>query len=202
MTVSRETRATELFGDRGPKALRYAELLATTAIERGLIGPSEADRIWERHIENCYPISTLCDESSTLADVGSGAGLPGIVIALARPDLDVTLIEPLKRRAEFLNQSVAELDLGIKVIQSKAEVVKKSFHHVTARAVAPLERLIESTWHLIEPKGSLLAMKGERAASEIQELSLATLARGVEIELKEIPFGGNVSRIVVVRRRK
>jgi len=202
LTVSRETRAAELFGDRGPKALRYAELLATTAIERGLIGPSEADRIWERHIENCYPISTLCDESSTLADVGSGAGLPGIVIALARPDLDVTLIEPLKRRAEFLNQSVAELDLGIKVIQSKAEVVKKSFHHVTARAVAPLERLIESTWHLIEPQGSLLAMKGERAASEIQELSPATLARGVEIELKEIPFGGNVSRIVVVKRRK
>ena len=124
------------------------------------------------------------------------------MIALARPDLDVTLIEPLKRRAEFLNQSVAELDLGIKVIQSKAEVVKKSFHHVTARAVAPLERLIESTWHLIEPQGSLLAMKGERAASEIQELSLATLARGVEIELKEIPFGGNVSRIVVVKHRK
>jgi 16S rRNA (guanine527-N7)-methyltransferase len=202
LTVSRETRAAELFGDRGPKALRYAELLATTAIERGLIGPSETDRIWERHIENCYPISTLCDESSTLADVGSGAGLPGIVIALARPDLDVTLIEPLKRRAEFLNESVAELDLGIKVIQSKAEAVKKSFHHVTARAVAPLERLIESTWHLIEPQGSLLAMKGERAASEIQELSPATLARGVEIELKEIPFGGNVSRIVVVKRRK
>ena len=202
MIVSRETRAAELFGDRGPKALRYAELLATTAIERGLIGPSEADRIWERHIENCYPISTLCDEGSTLADVGSGAGLPGIVIALARPDLDVTLIEPLKRRAEFLNESVAELNLRIKVIQSKAEAVKKSFHHVTARAVAPLERLIESTWHLIEPQGSLLAMKGERAASEIQELSPATLARGVEIELKEIPFGGNVSRIVVVRRRK
>jgi 16S rRNA (guanine527-N7)-methyltransferase len=80
--------------------------------------------------------------------------------------------------------------------------VKKSFHHVTARAVAPLDRLIESTWHLIEPQGSLLAMKGERAASEVQELSPATLARGVEIELKEIPFGGNVSRIVVVRRRK
>lgn len=202
MTVSRETRATELCGDRGPSLLRYAELLATSAIERGLIGPSEADRIWERHIENCYPISTLCDQGSTLADVGSGAGLPGIVIALARPDLRVTLIEPLKRRVDFLNEVVAELDLGIEVIQSKAEGVRKTFHHVTARAVAPLERLIESTWHLIEPRGSLLAMKGERAAQEIHELSPAILAREVEIELKEIPFAGNVSRIVVAKRRK
>lgn len=202
MTVSRETRATELCGDRGPSLLRYAELLATSAIERGLIGPSEADRIWERHIENCYPVSTLCDQGSTLADVGSGAGLPGIVIALARPDLRVTLIEPLKRRVDFLNEVVAELDLGIEVIQSKAEGVRKTFHHVTARAVAPLERLIESTWHLIEPRGSLLAMKGERAAQEIHELSPAILAREVEIELKEIPFAGNVSRIVVAKRRK
>ena len=202
MTVSRETRATELCGDRGPLLLRYAELLATSAIERGLIGPGEADRIWERHIENCYPISTLCDQGSTLADVGSGAGLPGIVIALARPDLRVTLIEPLKRRVDFLNEVVTELDLGIEVIQSKAEGVRKTFHHVTARAVAPLERLIESTWHLIEPRGSLLAMKGERAAQEIHELSPAILARGVEIELKEIPFAGNVSRIVVAKRRK
>jgi 16S rRNA (guanine527-N7)-methyltransferase len=114
----------------------------------------------------------------------------------------VTLIEPLKRRVDFLNEVVAELDLGIEVIQSNAEGVRKTFHHVTARAVAPLERLIESTWHLIEPRGSLLAMKGERAAQEIHELSPAILARGVEIELKEIPFAGNVSRIVVATRRK
>jgi 16S rRNA (guanine527-N7)-methyltransferase len=202
LIVSRETRATELFGDRGSLALRYADLLGTVAIERGLIGPSEADRIWDRHIENCYPISTLCDEGSTLADIGSGAGLPGIVIALARPDLRVTLIEPLKRRVEFLNEVVAELNLKVEVLQSKAEGVKKTFHHITARAVAPLERLIESTWHLIEPQGSLLAMKGERASEETEALSPAILARRVEIELKEIPFGGNVSRIVVVKRRK
>lgn len=202
MTVSRETRASELFGNRGLKALRYAELLSTTAIERGLIGPSEADRIWERHIENCYPLSTLCDEGKSVADVGSGAGLPGVVLALARPDLRITLIEPLKRRVEFLNEVVSELDLAIEVMQSKAEGVKRTFHHVTARAVAPLQRLIESTWHLLEPQGSLLAMKGERAAEEIHELSPLLLARGVEIELKEIPFAGNVSRIVVVKRKK
>lgn len=202
MTVSRETRAAELFGDQAAKALKYADLLATTAIERGLIGPSEAERIWERHIENCYPISTLCSEGATLADVGSGAGLPGIVIALARPDLKVTLIEPLKRRVEFLNEVVSELALTIEVIQSKAEGVKKGFDHVTARAVAPLERLIGSTWHLIKPGGSLLAMKGERAQSEINELSSKTRAKGIEIDLREIPFGEGVSRIVVVKRLK
>ena len=202
MTVSRETRAAELFGDQAAQALSYADLLASVAIERGLIGPSEAERIWERHIENCYPISTLCNQGASLADVGSGAGLPGIVIALARPDLKVTLIEPLKRRVEFLSEVVTELGLDIEVIQAKAEGVKRGFDHVTARAVAPLERLIESTWHLVKPGGSLLAMKGERAQAEIDELSPKVRSRAMEIELKEIPFGDSVSRIVVVKRLK
>lgn len=202
MSVSRETSAADLFGDRAAKALRYAELLATTGIERGLIGPSEADRIWERHIENCYPISTLCKEGATVADVGSGAGLPGIVIALARPDLKMTLIEPLKRRADFLNEVSKELELPFEVIQAKAEGVKRGFDHVTARAVAPLERLIESTWHLIKPGGSLLAMKGERASAEIEGLSPKILKKPLEITLQEIPFAGSVSRIVVVSRTK
>jgi 16S rRNA (guanine527-N7)-methyltransferase len=202
LTVSRETRAAELFGDRADKALRYAKLLGTVGIERGLIGPSEADRIWDRHIENCYPISTLPEEGTTLVDVGSGAGLPGIVIALARPDLKITLVEPLKRRVEFLNEVVAELELELELLQSKAEGVKRGFRHVTARAVAPLERLIESTWHLIKPHGSLLAMKGERAQTEIDALSVKVTKRAISIELKEIPFTGSVSRIVVVTRLK
>ena len=202
MTVSRETRASELFGERGDKALRFADLLGTVGIERGLIGPSEANRIWDRHIENCYPISTLCDERVTLTDVGSGAGLPGIVIALARPDLTITLIEPLKRRCDFLNEVVKELDLPIEVIQSKAEGVKRGFHHVTARAVAPLERLIESTWHLIKPGGSLLAMKGERAQEEIDGLSATILKKPLSVELKEIPFAGSISRIVLIHRHR
>jgi 16S rRNA (guanine527-N7)-methyltransferase len=202
LTVSRETRAAELFGDRAVKALRFAQLLETTAIERGLIGPSEAERIWDRHIENCYPIATLCKEGATLADVGSGAGLPGIVIAIARPDLKITLIEPLKRRVDFLNEVAEELDLQVEVIQSKAEGVRRGFDHVTARAVAPLDRLITTTWHLLKAKGSLLAMKGERASAEIAELSPQLRSRGMEIELKEIPFGGSVSRIVVVTRLK
>ena len=103
MTVSRETLLSEYFSERGAQTERYAELLATWGIERGLIGPREADRIWERHIANCIPVSTLIPEGVTVADIGSGAGLPGLVIALARPDLRVTLIEPLQRRVDFLN---------------------------------------------------------------------------------------------------
>jgi len=202
LSVSRETRADELFGDRAAKALRYAELLATVGIERGLIGPSEADRIWDRHIENCYPISTLFREGASVADVGSGAGLPGVVIALARPDLKMTLIEPLKRRVEFLGEVAQELGLPLEVIQAKAEGVKKGFDYVTARAVAPLERLIESTWHLIKPGGSLLAMKGERASAEIERLSSKVLKKPIEVSLVEIPFAGSVSRIVVISRTK
>lgn len=204
MIVSRETRAAELFGDQADKALRFADLLATAGIERGLIGPSEANRIWDRHIENCYPISTLSTSTprATLADIGSGAGLPGIVIALARPDLTTTLIEPLKRRCDFLNEVVEELNLPIEVIQSKAEGVKRGFEHVTARAVAPLERLIESTWHLIKPKGSLLAMKGERAQEEIDGLSTKILKKPLSVELQEIPFAGSINRIVLVHRLK
>ena len=200
MSVSRETRAAELFGDRAAQALRYAELLATSAIERGLIGPSEAERIWDRHIENCYPISALFKTGATVADVGSGAGLPGLVIALARPDLQITLIEPLKRRCDFLSEVISELGLDLEVTQSKAEGVKRGFDYVTARAVAPLARLIESTWHLIKPQGSLLAMKGERASAEIAEIPAKTYKRGMEIELKEIPFNGDINRVVVVKR--
>ena len=202
MIVSRETRAVELFGDRAVKALRFAQLLETTAIERGLIGPSEVERIWDRHIENCYPVATLCKEGATLADVGSGAGLPGVVIALARPDLKITLIEPLKRRVDFLNEVAKELELPLEIIQSKSEGVRRGFDHVTARAVAPLERLITTTWHLLKVNGSLLAMKGERASTEVAELSPNLQSRGMAIELKEIPFGGAVSRIVVVTRLK
>jgi len=87
----------------------YADLLAGPGIERGLIGPKEGDRIWQRHIANCIPITTLIPNGVRVADIGSGAGLPGIVIALARPDLKVTLIEPLSRRVDFLNEVIKEL---------------------------------------------------------------------------------------------
>jgi len=169
MSVSRETLVTSYFSERAAQTERYAELLGTWGIERGLIGPREADRIWERHIANCIPVTTLIPEGVTVADIGSGAGLPGIVIALARPDLRVTLIEPLQRRVDFLNEVMKELDLPITVIRGKAESVKSAFAIVTARAVKPLPVLLPMAWPLIASKGALLAIKGESAQAEIDE---------------------------------
>ena len=169
MTVSRETLLSEYFPERVEQTSRYAELLATWGIERGLIGPREADRIWDRHIANCIPVSTLIPEGVTVADIGSGAGLPGLVIALARPDLRVTLVEPLQRRVDFLNEVIAELDIPVTVIRGKAESVKSAFAVVTARAVKPLPVLLPMVWPLIASKGALLAIKGESAQTEIDE---------------------------------
>ena len=169
MTVSRETLLSEYFSERGAQTERYAELLATWGIERGLIGPREADRIWERHIANCIPVTTFIPEGVTVADIGSGAGLPGLVIALARPDLRVTLIEPLQRRVDFLNEVIKELDIPVTVIRGKAESVKSAFAVVTARAVKPLPVLLPMVWQLIASKGALLAIKGESAQAEIEE---------------------------------
>ena len=198
MSVSRETLLSEYFTERSAQTERYADLLATWGIERGLIGPREADRIWDRHIANCIPVTTLIPEGVTVADIGSGAGLPGIVIALARPDLRVTLIEPLQRRVDFLNEVIAELDIPITVIRGKAESVKSAFAIVTARAVKPLPVLLPMVWPLIASKGALLAIKGESAQAEIDETkpkdktetTLHTLKVG-ELEL---------SRIIEVRK--
>jgi len=178
------------FGENQGKIQTFASLLKTTGIERGLIGPKEGDRIWQRHIANCIPITTIIPNGVRLADIGSGAGLPGVVIALARPDLKVTLIEPLQRRVDFLNQVIAELEIPIKVVRGRAEAVKMQFEVVTARAVAPLEKLIQISWHMIPKGGCLLAIKGESAAEEkkgatakIHEISLPNLpvARVVEV---------------------
>ena len=159
-----------------------------------MIGPKEGERIWERHIENCLPVTTLLPERGTLADVGSGAGLPGIVIALAKPAFKVTLIEPLQRRCEFLYEVIDELGLKVEVIRAKSELVSGEYDYVTARAVAPLSRLIDSTWHLIRPGGSLLAMKGESASEEMAETDLKIASTSVlhEIKMADIP----VSRVV------
>ena len=190
---SRETRAKRYFPDRSEEALAFEQLLATTAIERGLIGPAEGERIWQRHIENCLPVVTLLPTSGAkVADIGSGAGLPGIVVALARPELKVSLIEPLQRRVEFLYEVIEALKLdNVEVIRAKAESVKGSYNFVLARAVAPLPRLIESTWHLIAPGGSLLAIKGESAAQEMATTNLKKFKSHQlhEINLDDLPTG-------------
>ena len=186
------------FGQNQGKIQAYATLLETIGIERGLIGPKEGDRIWERHIANCIPITTIIKEGVRLADIGSGAGLPGIVIALARPDLKVTLIEPLQRRVDFLNEVVNQLDIPIEVIRGRAETVKKQFEVVTARAVAPLEKLIQISWHMIPRGGHLLAIKGESAA---EELSTTKLKKGATAKIHEISLPNlPVARVVEVSK--
>ena len=179
------------FPERQDEIQAFAHFLTTAGIERGLIGPREGERIWDRHIFNCLPVTQLLPEGTTLFDIGSGAGLPGIVIALARPDIQVTLIEPLERRVEFLKEATA--GLNIEVIRGRAQDVKKSAHYVTARAVAPLEKLKKMSWHMVKTGGALLAMKGESAAAEMVGVKNAVLH---EIELEGIGLG----RIVELRK--
>jgi 16S rRNA (guanine527-N7)-methyltransferase len=188
--VSRETLIERYFPDTA-RIKSYADLLAGAGIERGLIGPREAERIWERHIFNCLPVIQLLKEGSTVFDVGSGAGLPGIVIALARPDLHVTLIEPLERRVEFLNEAVT--GLNIEVIRGQAQDHRATAHYVTARAVAPLEKLKKMTWHLLKTGGSLMAIKGKSAEEEMKTVAKSILH---EVTLDGIELG----RIVELRK--
>ena len=197
--VSRETLISRYFPE-DKRIHAYAEFLKNQGIERGLVGPREADRIWERHIFNCLPVTTLFTKGATVFDIGSGAGLPGIVIALARPDLTVVLIEPLERRVEFLQEAVktlAEIEgqtpLQIQVLRGRAQDVKTTAEYVTARAVAPLEKLKKISWHLLKVNGSLLAMKGEKAQDE-----MATVPKSIlhEINLEGIELG----RIVEVKK--
>ena len=194
--VSRETTISKYFPRQEDAIRAYAELLTTAGIERGLIGPREGERIWERHIFNCLPVTQLLPQGASLFDIGSGAGLPGIVIALSRPDLKVTLIEPLERRVEFLNEAVAAIAAGgveIEVIRGRAQDVKKSADFVTARAVAPMEKLKKMSWHMVKTGGSLLAMKGESAANEMVGIKGAELHK---IKLEGIELG----RVISVRK--
>lgn len=167
--------ATALFGDRLPLARTYAELLITDGVVRGLIGPREAPRIWERHLLNCAAIAELIPIGASVVDVGSGAGLPGIVLAVARPDLTVILVEPLARRTAFLAEAVTTLGLAgaVTVLRARAEECVRDplavtpADVVTARAVAPLDRLAGWCLPLTVLGGRLLALKGATAAEEI-----------------------------------
>jgi len=162
-----------MFGDRLGLAERYAGLLATAGVERGLVGPREAPRMWDRHLLNCCALTELIPSGLYVVDVGSGAGLPGIVLAVARPDLRVSLVESLARRSIFLAETIEELALDrVDVVRGRAEEcgdVLRPADVVTARAVAPLDRLAAWCLPLARPGGSMLAIKGSSAAAEIEE---------------------------------
>jgi 16S rRNA (guanine527-N7)-methyltransferase len=168
-----ETAAALLFGDRLELARTYAHALATTGAERGLIGPREVPRIWDRHLLNCVALTELIPPGVELADVGSGAGLPGLPIAIARPDITVFLIEPLLRRVVWLREIVLQLGLSnVEIIRSRANAVaetQRTFDVVTARAVAPLPALLDLCLPLVRAGGEFLAMKGDSAAEELVE---------------------------------
>ncbi|GAB3120125.1 16S rRNA (guanine(527)-N(7))-methyltransferase RsmG [Streptomyces calidiresistens] len=176
-------QAKRVFGDRFPDAVRYAEILADVAVTRGLIGPREVPRLWERHLLNCAVLGEAVPERVTVCDVGSGAGLPGIPLALARPDLEITLLEPLLRRTNFLQEVVELLDLPhVTVLRGRAEEVMGSFkpvHVVTARAVAPLDRLASWGVPLLRPYGEMLAIKGSGAPEELKAARAALGKLGV-----------------------
>ncbi len=151
-------------------AQAYADSLATDGVVRGLIGPREVPRLWERHLLNCGVLAEAVPQGASVCDVGAGAGLPGVVLAIARPDLAVTLVEPLLRRTTYLEVVVAELGLdGVEVVRGRADAVhgRRTFDVVTSRAVAPLPRLLEWSMPLVAPTGALVAMKGSSVADEV-----------------------------------
>ncbi|MFJ3282602.1 16S rRNA (guanine(527)-N(7))-methyltransferase RsmG [Streptomyces halstedii] len=199
--------ARTVFGEFFPEAVRYAELLADAGVKRGLIGPREVPRLWGRHLLNCAVLSEAVPEGVTVCDVGSGAGLPGIPLALVRPDLKITLLEPLLRRTNFLQEVVELLGLDhVTVVRGRAEEVLGTLppvHVVTARAVAPLDRLAGWGVPLLRPYGEMLALKGGTAEEEIQGARAALSKLGVvETEVLHVGEGvvepaSTVVRVVV-----
>ena len=200
----------ELFGDRLPAAERYAEHLATTGVEWGLVGPREAAKVWERHVLNCAVVADLIPAGARVLDIGSGAGLPGIPLALARTDLHIVLVEPLSRRVEWLRMVLDDLDLPIEVEQGRAEDagVRRRWEGadvVTSRAVAPLHRLAAWCLPLVRPGGMMLAVKGVSAPAEVERDARAVAACGGGIPRIETCGVGIVdppSTVVVIERRE
>lgn len=205
--VSRETppQARLVFTpDSLPVLARYAAALATDGVVRGLIGPREADRVWDRHLINCGLLERLIPDSARVCDIGSGAGLPGLVLAAARPDLQVTLVEPLLRRTTFLTEMVDLLGLdNVEVVRGRADLLHglREFDVVTSRAVAPLPRLVEWSMPLVAPTGVLAAMKGSSAQSEVDQAASDLRRWGVSApELVEVgePEAGAAITVVVM----
>lgn len=204
--------AADIFGDGLDLATRYAEVLATDGVVRGVIGPREAGRIWDRHLLNCAVVGELIPSGETVLDIGSGAGLPGVPLALARADLRVTLLEPMARRCAFLDEMIDALGLAprVSVVRGRApdaaSVVDEPSGIVVARAVAPLGRLVAMALPMVRRGGVMLAMRGGRAAEEVAADSRDISAQGgrdVSIELcGEAQLREPTTVVRIVRGRK
>ena len=196
--------AAEVFGPNLERAIAYAEALVEDSDQLGLLGPRELPKLWSRHILNSAVVAELLSSGESVADVGSGAGLPGIPMAIARPDVHFVLIEPMERRANWLQKQVVQLGLdNVDVLRARAEEVGRSdFDVVTARAVSALPKLLRMTVDLIRPGGRLIALKGERAQAEIDEAK--PLSKKLRLKSFEIVYTGNAilsdpTRVVVVK---
>jgi len=201
--------AASLFGPELPRAERFGVLLATEGITRGLLGPREAERIWDRHLLNSAVLAEVVPPDADVVDVGSGAGLPGIPLALARPDVRVVLLEPMLRRVTFLEEVLLEVGLEprVSVVRGRApeNVSDLPFQPgcAVARAVAPLDRLVSWTMPLVRPAGVLLALRGRSAEDEVRTTRAAvTRVAGSEAELLTVGATVLEEPAVVVRVQK
>lgn len=187
--------AGEVFGDRLPLAEQYARFLSTAGLERGLMGPRERPRLWDRHVLNSAAAAGPLVEGESVVDIGSGAGLPGIPLALARPDLQITLVEPLLRRVNFLEEVISELGIDVRVVRGRAEekaVIQTAggADVVTSRAVAPLAKLAGWSAPLLRSGGRMVALKGSSAEEEVERDRVALRKLGfdeVRVEVVSAP---------------
>lgn len=194
-----------LFGTSASTVEAYANLLSLEGEKRGLIGPKEAERIWSRHIVNSAALLGFLPRKGTVIDVGSGAGLPGLVIAAARPDLEVTLVEPMERRCEWLAYASEEIGLdNVLIVRDRSENLGKKIRAdvVTARAVAALPKLLRLTSKMIAPGGRLLALKGQRVYEEVEDAALELKKRHLDAEVHEVVsvMDGEVTYVVECKR--
>lgn len=190
--VSHETLLFERWPEAAENLKKFHDFLCTAGVERGLLGPREIPRMWSRHIANSVVIESLIPQNASVVDVGSGAGLPGIPLAIVRPDLKVTLLEPLARRVSFLEEAVEVLNLGsnVDILRARAEDVKdRQWDVVTGRAVANLNKFLKLTWKLVSSQGQLLPLKGEQATAELEEAQGFLTKRGLKGDVLQVGQG-------------